>query len=204
MYATTTQKLNPPQNPSHDFLGEILSKRRRLPNSEPTQNAPVSFIQMKINIDNTNSQPPSKYSATDVANGTDTYICAIIDFPNSSTGLSFFKNSSTTNLNTKYAVKPIRLYLFKQLLKKYGTLMINSAPATSSGNTPDNLLLRVFILKNSAKPKIANIAAKARYHSVPESIADIIITTYTEPDNARVTTFLTFSILYYFYFTFSF
>ena len=46
--AETIVKNTPPQNPSQDFFGEIRSKRRWRPIIEPMQNAPVSFIQMKI------------------------------------------------------------------------------------------------------------------------------------------------------------
>ena len=48
-HATIIQSPSPPQKPSHDFFGEIRSKRRLLPIRVPTQNAPVSFNQMKIN-----------------------------------------------------------------------------------------------------------------------------------------------------------
>ena len=51
MYAKTCE-LNkaittPPQNPSHDFLGEMRSKSLCLPIIDPTKNAPVSFSHTK-------------------------------------------------------------------------------------------------------------------------------------------------------------
>lgn len=41
---------NPPQNPSHDFLGEMRSNSLCLPSMEPTKNAPVSFNHTNMNI----------------------------------------------------------------------------------------------------------------------------------------------------------
>lgn len=48
--AESMQSTNPPQKPSHDFLGEIRSKRRCFPIRVPTQNAPVSLSHINMNI----------------------------------------------------------------------------------------------------------------------------------------------------------
>ena len=41
------ENASPPKNPSHDFFGEIRSKRRCFPMGQPTIYAPVSFIHIK-------------------------------------------------------------------------------------------------------------------------------------------------------------
>ena len=48
--AEITESIRPPQNPSHDFLGEIRSYNLCLPNKVPTQYAPVSLIHINIKI----------------------------------------------------------------------------------------------------------------------------------------------------------
>lgn len=47
-------KMPPPNEPSHDFLGDIRSKSLCLPNSTPVQYAPLSFTHVKMNIDKGN------------------------------------------------------------------------------------------------------------------------------------------------------
>ncbi len=48
--AAAMQNTIPPQNPSHDFLGEMRSKRRWRPMALPMRKAPVSFSQMNMNM----------------------------------------------------------------------------------------------------------------------------------------------------------
>ena len=45
---------HPPNEPSHDFLGDMRSKSLCFPNSTPAQYAPVSFTHVKMNIERGN------------------------------------------------------------------------------------------------------------------------------------------------------
>ena len=73
-----THKASPPQKPSQDFFGEILSNNRCLPNNVPTQKAPVSLIH--INKNSASSiYGLLVYRILSNDNGKATYSCPIIE-----------------------------------------------------------------------------------------------------------------------------